>query len=496
MFRSIATWFVLAAVVAATAQPSLAKGPNLTRRISGGNLKLSNLKPAARPRVMQSLKPSGASLSQLTTTRSATLRNTKNLVPRNFSNGTNSSNLGSLVGRSATTPAIGRQIVGNNGNLQAVNNAARGAIAPGNFGGTQSSTPTPITGIAPVGGNFGNHVADRARDLMPDGSTDVDLGNAGNTGNTRVRDGIPSIVGIGGNDDAANTGNTRVRDRIPDIGGHEDNDDAANAGNTRVTDRIPGIGGRDFEAPAEQPGDEVGVGYEDREPIAPAPDEVGVGYEDLEPIAPAPDETGVAVPDLDPIEEAPVEVAPPFDPGALLGTVSDLVSQFAGGAVGGGAGGVVEEAAPLEEVPAEQAAVEPVDSVDIEIVEVRLVDAGNLGQNVGPRLRLFCRNNGTLETTRFHVSLLVDLGKQPTSRAYLTTVESVGVLPGRKHVLDVQLPPEVLKMSTPSDKWARPFETLAAFVDSDERLVETDENNNVLLVARDAIEPVASNVAD
>jgi hypothetical protein len=268
-----------------------------------------------------------------------------------------------------------------------------------------------------------------------------------------------------------------------------------------VSDLITGGRGRGRNNPAdgEQNGGgrgndrEVGVGHETRDPVAPdadtvAPDEIGVGVPDREPI-PA-DEIGTGVEDLEPIETAPVEEAPPaFDPGALVGTISDLISQFAGGGAGGdvGGGGYVEEPAAAEEAPPVEEAPQ---TMDIELVEVRLMEAGSVERKIGPRLRLVCRNNGSVEAPKFHASVLVDIGRELTETAHLVTVESVGIQPGKSQSVDVQLPVEVLKMTTEKDPWARPFETLGAFIDSDDSLDESDEDNNVLLLARTAIKAV------
>ena len=59
------------------------------------------------------------------------------------------------------------------------------------------------------------------------------------------------------------------------------------------------------------------------------------------------------------------------------------------------------------------------------------------------------------------------------------------------YTVDVRLPVSVLKM-IPERSKAKPFETFEIFVDADERLSETDEENNILLLSRDAIKPLQS----
>jgi hypothetical protein len=131
-------------------------------------------------------------------------------------------------------------------------------------------------------------------------------------------------------------------------------------------------------------------------------------------------------------------------------------------------------------------------SMDLELVDIRLVDAGSLSDGVGPRFRLFCRNNGTLEAPKFHISMMADLGSVLSEKAHLVTVESVGIKPGKTQSVDVQLPVEVLKMTTAKDRWAKPFDLLGAMLDSDESLTETNENNNTLVLTRDSIKPLGA----
>jgi hypothetical protein len=79
------------------------------------------------------------------------------------------------------------------------------------------------------------------------------------------------------------------------------------------------------------------------------------------------------------------------------------------------------------------------------------------------------------------------VGKDLTAAAQLVSVESVGIKPGKTQAIDVQLPIEVLKMTSPNDKWPKPFEVLGAIADSDDSLRESNEDNNVLKTTRDAI---------
>jgi len=131
-------------------------------------------------------------------------------------------------------------------------------------------------------------------------------------------------------------------------------------------------------------------------------------------------------------------------------------------------------------------------SLDLELVDIRLVDAGSMEHGVGPRFRLVCRNNGTLEAPKFHVTMMADLGSTLTEKAHQVTVESVGIKPGKTQTVDIQMPLEILKMTSAKDHWARPFDLLGAMLDSDESLTETNEKNNTLVLARDSIKPLGA----
>jgi subtilase family serine protease len=128
--------------------------------------------------------------------------------------------------------------------------------------------------------------------------------------------------------------------------------------------------------------------------------------------------------------------------------------------------------------------------LDVELTDVRLVDAGNLELKTGPRFRLTYRNKGTVEVPKFNVTVAVDASMNLTEMAETVTVETVGLKPGKSQTVDVRLPVEVLNMTVGQDGKAAPFALLVAMLDSDESLDETDEENNVLVFARDEIKSI------
>jgi hypothetical protein len=220
-------------------------------------------------------------------------------------------------------------------------------------------------------------------------------------------------------------------------------------------------------------------------------------------IDPLPGERRIAVPPPSPGITHPGNSGPGGSAGDVLGNLSSLLSGI-GGSGGGesGAASGVEAAAPVE-APAPAPASDPVaaspaapaeaqakDVLDVELTDVRLVEEGSLERNVGPRYRLYYRNNGNVEAPKFHVSVAVDVGLKLTEKAELVTVEAVGLKPGKTQTVDVRLPVEVLKMAIDYEGQPAPFNAFVALIDSDNDLAETNEEDNILVFSRDKIQSV------
>ena len=227
---------------------------------------------------------------------------------------------------------------------------------------------------------------------------------------------------------------------------------------------------------------------------------------------PGNDENGTIAEELEPINDVTPPANPPADAseghqgGSDLSSIIDAVSGLVGSGSGSSpssGGGDAGSAPPadsgsVESPGAESVATttaEPVvpaegQELDIELTDVRLVDAGNLEQKTGPRFRLTYRNKGAVEVPKFHVTVAVDAGDTLTETAEIVTVEAVGLKPGKSQMVDVRLPVEVLKMTTDKSGKTTPFALLVAVLDSDESLDETNEENNVMVLARQEIKPI------
>jgi hypothetical protein len=211
------------------------------------------------------------------------------------------------------------------------------------------------------------------------------------------------------------------------------------------------------------------------------------------PIAVRPPAPGIRVPVNGPVGSGSSNI------GIFLGQISSLLPGSGdSGAVAGGVEEVVPTdgsspaASPVSAAPVAAPATQTQakDVLDVELTEVRLVDAGSLERNVGPRFRLYYRNAGSIEAPKFHVSVAVDLGEKVTEKAELVTVDAVGVKPGKSQSVDVRLPVEVLKMAIDYEGRPTAFNAFVALIDSDNDLDESNEKNNLLVISRAKILPV------
>jgi hypothetical protein len=372
----------------------------------------------------------------------------------------------------------------------------RGSLPVGNVRTPSQPIGSAIGVRPPVAGNAGSLVGNAGQPAAT-GITDQLRSRVGTS--PPVAGNIGSNVGGGNNGLPTNTSGDRIikplPNEIPDVirpvrGNDGRTPPRPGAPSNPSPDEPPANSNTD-SPPSNTPVQEPPVLVEEGE----ATGEL-VSVDPKEPTAPA-DKPPV---EEAPVEEAPINEAPAIDTATLI---SDLLSQIVG-SVGAAPAAPVElptvDPAILESVktaaedPIIGAAAEPTPeatTVDLEIIDVRVIDAGSLELKVGPRYRIVCRNNSTVELPKFHVSLLVDVGKKLSEKAEVVTVESVGILPGKTQSVDIRLPVEVLKMIPERSKTPQPFDTFAAIVDSDERLAETNEENNVLLLAREAIKPLA-----
>jgi len=146
--------------------------------------------------------------------------------------------------------------------------------------------------------------------------------------------------------------------------------------------------------------------------------------------------------------------------------------------IGGGGGGYCPPSANITVIEA----VQPLPAtVDLQLLDVRLVDAGDAARNLGPRYRLVFGNAGTVAAGNFRVLAMASQDGTPSVTAPAGMAEVAALAPGTVASADVRLP---LAAELPS------LGALIVAIDSATQIAETDEQNNVAVLDRAAIAAV------
>ncbi len=136
---------------------------------------------------------------------------------------------------------------------------------------------------------------------------------------------------------------------------------------------------------------------------------------------------------------------------------------------------------PLELVP---------DS-DLQLLAVRFVDPGHPQERLGPRYRVWFRNNGSLPITRpFSVMLFAGNDARLAAYAPQAGVQVTGIGAGGVQSVDIRLPVEVYAIGRDMRGNPVPFSVLQVLVNANREVAEMDYANNGATLARAAILPV------
>jgi hypothetical protein len=130
---------------------------------------------------------------------------------------------------------------------------------------------------------------------------------------------------------------------------------------------------------------------------------------------------------------------------------------------------VIEQPIVVQTLPA---------SIDLQIVDVRIVDFGDAAQNRGPRYRILFTNVGTVATGNFQLMAMASSDGTPKPAAPAATAEVVTLAPGEFASVDIRLPLSA-DLAT--------MGALIVAIDSAVEITETDEQNNVLILERTKI---------
>ena len=128
---------------------------------------------------------------------------------------------------------------------------------------------------------------------------------------------------------------------------------------------------------------------------------------------------------------------------------------------------------------------------DVQLVAVRFVDPGHPEENLGPRYRVWFRNNGTRAiTSSFNVVAMASMDEQlaaglPQAGLRVTSIEA-----GDTQSVDIRLPVGSLSMGLDAEGNPEPFRRLHVLVDANRELRDVRPENNSTQVARGEILPV------
>lgn len=130
-------------------------------------------------------------------------------------------------------------------------------------------------------------------------------------------------------------------------------------------------------------------------------------------------------------------------------------------------------------------------SHDVQLLAVRFVDAGHPEQKLGPRFRVWVRNNGEQDLEMpFDVTVIGANDDQLVDGLPQAGVRVESMLAGETQSVDIRLPWEVYDMGADAQGNPAPFGTLHVIVDGHRELEETSEANNGIMLDRSEILPV------
>jgi hypothetical protein len=132
----------------------------------------------------------------------------------------------------------------------------------------------------------------------------------------------------------------------------------------------------------------------------------------------------------------------------------------------------------------------PEAQVDLQLLAVRFVDPGHPDEKLGPRYRVWFRNNGNQAVTQgFDVRLFATPGEQMAGNAPQAGVRVTAIEAGDTQSVDIRLPFEVAQ--APADAQGKsPFQYLHAMIDANREIQDLNQANNGARVAPAEVLPV------
>ena len=133
----------------------------------------------------------------------------------------------------------------------------------------------------------------------------------------------------------------------------------------------------------------------------------------------------------------------------------------------------------------------PPDEVDLQLLAVRFVDPGHPEEKLGPRYRVWFRNNGSQAIEQpFDVMLFAGNDNRLAEGMAQAGVRVTAMAPAEIQSVDIRLPAEVYAMGRDSRGNPTPFSVLQVLVDANQQIAETTKVNNGARLAPAEILPV------
>jgi hypothetical protein len=126
--------------------------------------------------------------------------------------------------------------------------------------------------------------------------------------------------------------------------------------------------------------------------------------------------------------------------------------------------------------------------IDVELLEVRQVDAGDSQNDLGPAFRVWFRNNSVVDIHEsFSVGLMASTSRRLSEDFPMATARVGGMKSGETLSVDIRLPIAAQKMGLNYEGQPVPFSWLFTDVDSSDELPDSNRTNNSMFQARSEI---------
>lgn len=128
---------------------------------------------------------------------------------------------------------------------------------------------------------------------------------------------------------------------------------------------------------------------------------------------------------------------------------------------------------------------------DLQLLAVRFVDPGHPEEQLGPRYRVWLRNNSNQPVTQpFNVTLVASSETRPRPGSPQAGVRVMSIEASDTQAVDIRLPFEANQLGRNAAGQAVPFSTLHVLIDANREILEVNRDNNGVSLARAEILPV------